>query len=283
LILQNSEPDDNSLGNLALTNLSASGSGSTPMDPGLLVDPNVPDAFVDYVRGGYQSILGGVLQMHAHAAWYHKWRVHRRPRPEEIGGRVHHVIEGNSTDGQRATDRYPIHEQLLNSTALDETWNGNNNLDTSLLPQAYPDGSPTHPSYPGGHAVTAGSNGTILEVYFDEDAEITNPVKPDPSYPTQLTDADVDTLTVGGEINKLAANVSYARGMAGIHYRSDTTSGLRIGERIATAVLRERLRQRSADAYGSTGEFSFTTFDGDEVTVSVDGVSGDGFDPPLFA
>lgn len=77
--------------------------------------------------------------------------------------------------------------------------------------------------------------------------------------------------------------------MAGIHYRSDTTSQLRIGERIPTAVLRERLRQRSADACGSTGRFSFTTFDGVPVTVSVERVSVDGesstnaFDPPLFA
>jgi len=259
------------------------------MDPGLPVGPNVPDGFVDFVRSGYQSLLGGILQMHAHAAWYHKWRVHRRLRPEEFGGRVYHVMEGNSIDGQPATDRYPIHSQLLDSTALEGTWDGSNDLDTYLLPQAYPDGSPTHPVYPGGHAVTAGSNATILKSYLQEDAKITNPVRPDPTDPTQLTSADVDTLTVGGEIDKLATNIPYVRGMAGIHYRSDTTSRLRIGERIATAVLRERLRQRSADAYGSTGRFSFTTFDGVPVTVSVERVSVDGesstnaFDPPLFA
>ncbi|ESS07371.1 MAG: PAP2 superfamily protein, partial [uncultured archaeon A07HB70] len=281
LILQNSEPDDDSPENLALTNLSADGTGSVPMSPDLPVDPNVPDGFVDYVRGGYQSILGGILQIHAHAAWYHKWRLHRRLRPEEFGGRVYQIENGTRIDGQPAADRYPIHGQLLDSTALSRT---QNTVDTSLLPQAYPDGSPTHPSYPGGHAVTAGSNGTILKAYFDEDAVITNPVRPDPDDPTSLTtDGTPDTLTVGGEINKLAANVSYARSLAGIHYRSDTTSGLRIGERIAVAVLRERLRERSADAYGSVGEFSFTTFDGDDVTITVDGVSpADAFDPPLF-
>ena len=280
LILQNSEPDDGSPGNLAL-DLSTDGPGSVPISPGLPVDPNVPDAFVDYVRGGYQSILGGILQMHAHAAWYHKWRVHRRPRPEEFSGRVHHVTNGTNIGGQPAADRYPIHEQLLDSTALERT---QDELSTSLLPQAYPDGSPTHPSFPGGHAVTAGSNGTILKAYFDEDAEVTNPVRPDPNDPTNLVSANPENpLTIGGEVNKLAANISYARSLAGIHYRSDTTSGLRVGERIATAVLRERLRQRSADAYGSVGEFSFATFDGDEVTVSVDGVSpADAFDPPLF-
>ncbi len=281
LILQNSEPSDDSPGNLALSNLSAEGAGSVPMESGLPVDPNVPDGFIDYVRSGYQSLLGGILQEHAHAAWYHKWRVHRRPRPEEFGGRVSHVREETTIDGQPAGDRYPIHGDLLDSTALAET---ESRLDTSLLPQAYPDGSPTHPSYPGGHAVTAGSNATILKAYFDGDAEITNPVRPDPSDPTSLTtDGTPNSLTVRGEINKLAANVSYARSWAGIHYRSDTTAGLRIGERVAAAVLSERLRQRSAGAYDSRGEFTFTTFDGTEVTVSADGVSpASAFDPPLF-
>jgi hypothetical protein len=282
LILQNSEPDDEAdPGNLALRNLSE-GPGSIPMDSGLPVDPNVPDGFVDYVRSGYQSLLGGILQAHAHAAWYHKWRVHRRPRPEEFGGRVHHVVEGTEIDGMPAADRYPIDDQLLDSTALAEV---RDRLDTALLPQAYPDGSPTHPSYPGGHAVTAGSNATILKAYFKEDAVIANPVRAvtdDQGRYTELEVLDLE-LTVGDEINKLATNVAYARSWAGIHYRSDTTAGLRIGERIATSVLRDRLRQRPEGAYGSRGAFSFTTFDGVEVTVTSDGVEpAEAFDPPLY-
>jgi len=132
--------------------------------------------------------------------------------------------------------------------------------------------------------VTAGSCATILKAYFDEGAEITNPVRPDPSDPTTLTtEGTPDTLTVGGEINKLAANVAYARSWAGIHYRSDTTAGLRIGERIATSVLADRLRQRPAGAYRSRGSFTFTTFDDVEVTVTADGVeSKSAFDPPLY-
>jgi membrane-associated phospholipid phosphatase len=281
LILQNSEPSDSSPENLALTNLSADGAGSIPMEPGLPVDPNVPAGFVDYVRSGYQSLLGGILQKHAHAAWYHKWRVHRRPRPEEVGGRVYHIEAGTEVDGESAGERYPIHPDLLDSTAVAET---QSRLDTALLPQAYPDGSPTHPSYPGGHAVTAGSNATILKAYFDGDAVITNPVRPDPDDPTSLTTEGIsETLTVRGEINKLATNVAYARSWAGIHYRSDTTAGLRVGERVATAVLSDRLRQRPADAYGGRGTFRFETFDGVEVTVTAEGVTPtDAFDPPLF-
>jgi len=66
-------------------------------------------------------------------------------------------------------------------------------------------------------------------------------------------------------------------------YRSDTTAGLRIGERIATSVLRDRLRQRPAGAYGSRGAFEFTTFDGTEITLTADGVDpADAFDPSLY-
>ena len=291
LILQNAEPDDGSPENLALdtATFAAEGPGSVPLDPNLPVDPNVPDGFVDFVRSGYQSLLGGILQLHAHAAWYHKWRVNRRPRPEEFGGRVYHVRNDTTVHGQPARDRYPIHDALLDSTALAETERPTDDggLDTSLLPQAYPDGSPTHPSYPGGHAVTAGSNATVLKAYFDERAVITNPVRPDPADPTQLTRVPsaelAQPLTVGGEIDKLATNVALARSWAGIHYRSDTATGLRVGERIAVSVLRDRLQQRPAEAYGAPGQFQFTTFDGDRVTVSADGVSPrDAFDPPIY-
>ena len=253
-----------------------------PLDDGLPIAPNVPAGFTDYGRSAYQSLLGGIVQAHKHAAWYHKWRVHRRLRPEAFGGRVHHVLDGTRIDGQPAADRYPVHGQLLDSAALDRT---RKTFDTALLPQAYPEGGPTHPSYPGGHAVSAGSCATVLKAYFDEGMRLPNPVRPttdaDGRY-TELEPVDAD-LTVGGELNKLATNIAYARSWAGIHYRSDTTAGLRIGERVAASMLRDRLRQRPADAYGSRGSFTFTTFDGTEVTVTADGVTPESaFDPPLF-
>ncbi len=37
-----------------------------------------------------------------------------------------------------------------------------------------------------------------------------------------------DTLTLGGEIDKLASNLAYARQSAGIHYRSDSEGGLEV-------------------------------------------------------
>jgi hypothetical protein len=39
--------------------------------------------------------------------------------------------------------------------------------DTYFLPQAFPEGSPQHPSYPQGHATMAGACATILKAAFD--------------------------------------------------------------------------------------------------------------------
>jgi membrane-associated phospholipid phosphatase len=265
--------------NAALILKNSEGFDEFPIDETLPVDRNVPDSFVDYGKGGFLSLLGGIVQAHFHAAWYHKWRVHRRLRPEAYGGRVSRILDADAViDGQHAADRYPIHDQLLNADAVCRV---QDEFGTALLPQAYPEGGPTHPSYPAGHAVTAGSCATILKAYFDEETPIPNPVKPTADG-SDLVSIDAD-LTVGGEINKLATNMAYARSWAGIHYRTDTTAGLRIGERIATAVLRQRLQHRPAGAYGSSGAFELTTFDGTPITITVDGVSpAHAFDPPLF-
>lgn len=46
-------------------------------------------------------------------------------------------------------------------------------------------------------------------------------------------------LTVGGELNKLASNVAIGRNLAGVHWRSDATESLKLGEEVAIRYLRE--------------------------------------------
>lgn len=46
-----------------------------------------------------------------------------------------------------------------------------------------------------------------------------------------------EPLTVGGELNKLAANVDSGRNTAGVHWRSDAVEGLLLGEAFALSVL----------------------------------------------
>lgn len=66
-------------------------------------------------------------------------------------------------------------------------------------------------------------------------------------------------LTLEGELNKLAANISIGRNMAGVHYFSDYYDSLRMGEEIAIGILEEQ-----ALCYG-TDPFVLTvpTFDGE--------------------
>ncbi|MCK6482777.1 MAG: vanadium-dependent haloperoxidase [Phycisphaerae bacterium] len=184
--------------------------------------------------------------------WFQKWFVHRRLRPEEFAGRVHQHMTGAA--------EYPIHAEALNATALDELFARHGSY---LLPMAFPEGCPMHPAYGAGHATVAGACVTILKAMFDESFVIPNPMMPDPVDPTRLVAYDGPPLTVGGELNKLASNVALGRGIAGVHWRSDVAESLRLGEAVAIHILRDQMSCFNERLSG----FTFTTFDGETITV----------------
>jgi len=185
------------------------------------------------------------------AVWFQKWFVHRRLRPEALAGRVHNRLT-------RHLD-YPIHADVLNSQALRDVFS---RYGSGLLPQAYPEGSPLHPAYGAGHATVAGACVTMLKALFDERFEIPDPVVPDDDGLTLLP-YNGRPLTVGGELNKLAANVAMGRNFGGIHYRSDYSASLRLGEAVAISVLRDHRLTYNEPFQG----YTFTTFDGTRQTV----------------
>lgn len=47
---------------------------------------------------------------------------------------------------------------------------------TAPHPQAYPQASPLHPSYPAGHSTIAGACTAVLQALFDVDRPIEDPV-----------------------------------------------------------------------------------------------------------
>jgi hypothetical protein len=50
-----------------------------------------------------------------------------------------------------------------------------------------------------------------------------------------------DQLTVNGELNKIANNISFGHGiLSGIHWRSDTSSSIQFGEAVAISILQDR-------------------------------------------
>jgi hypothetical protein len=185
------------------------------------------------------------------ACWQEKWLVHRRLRPEEFGGHVHNHLEKNAN--------YPIHADLLGSVALQRS---QEKFHSGLLPQAYPDGCPIHPAYPAGHAATAGACVTILKALFDGSY-----VFPEPVEPTREGDLTKPYrgpgLTVSGELEKLASNISFGRNFAGIHWRSDASSGLALGETVALQLLREQRRVSPE----RSGHFTFKKFSGESVSI----------------
>ena len=65
-------------------------------------------------------------------------------------------------------------------------------------------------------------------------------------------------LTLEGELNKLAANISIGRNMAGVHYFSDYYDSLRMGEEIAIGILEEQALCYPTDPF----VLSLPTFDG---------------------
>lgn len=183
--------------------------------------------FVTFGQGQTLDWMARVCNSALKAAWFQKWSLHLRLRPEEFAGRVNNHLLGRAA--------YPIHSELLNSPVVEMI---RKRYGSYLLPQAYPDGCPVHPSYPAGHAAVAGACATVLKALFDEGAMLPDSVAPNEDG-TGIVPLSGPALTVGGELNKLASNVAFGRDSAGIHYRSDGTSGLLLGEAVAIGILRD--------------------------------------------
>ena len=70
-------------------------------------------------------------------------------------------------------------------------------------------------------------------------------------------------LTVSKELNKLAFNIGMGRDFAGVHYRSDATEGLLVGEDVAIALLRDLVTTLPE----TFQPLSFRRFDGSKFTI----------------
>jgi membrane-associated phospholipid phosphatase len=197
------------------------------------------------------SVLCAVARHAVQAVWYQKWFVHHRLRPEVFAGRVHNHVTG--------AKQYPINSEILNSSVLTELHKKNRSY---LLPMAFPEGSPTHPSYGAGHATVAGACTTVLKAFFDESFVIPSPVQVS-SDGLSLQPYSGPSLTVGGELNKIASNVALGRNIAGVHWRSDATESLKLGEELAIRYLREEANCLNEDLKG----YALTKFDGTQITV----------------
>src|SRR5260370_12825085 len=55
---------------------------------------------------------------------------------------------------------------------------------------------------------------------------------------TPYTGSDRNSLTIGGEMDKVAANIAIGRNHAGVHWRADYPDPLLLGGAVATTTLR---------------------------------------------
>jgi hypothetical protein len=238
----------------------------------LLIDNNAPlDPNNPYVGSKTQSgfgtwgsphlktIVAEVSQRALKAVWYQKWFVHRHLRPEAFGGLVHMEKTGQAN--------YPLHSDVLNSHALAELFAKNGSY---FLPHAFPEGCPQHPSYGQGHGTVAGACATIVKAWFNDLAPLTsipglaNIVQPseDGFSLVPYEGSDAGQLTIGGEMNKLAANIAIGRDHAGVHWRHDYADSLPLGEAVAISVLNDMGKTWNESFEG----FSFTKFNGQRIT-----------------
>ena len=209
------------------------------------------DSFATFGGPHIAALMAEVATRALKAVWYQKWFVHCRLRPEAFAGRIHNHVTGPKT--------YPISSDLESSSVLAALHDAHG---TYLLPMAFPEGSPLHPAYGAGHATVAGACVTILKAWFDETHVIPNPVLPSADGLTLIPYVG-PPLTVGGELNKLASNVAIGRNHAGVHWRSDATESLKLGEAVALSVLRDQ----KACYNESFNGFTVTGFDGSTIIV----------------
>lgn len=231
------------------------------------------------------------------AVRFQKFNNHIRLRPEALAERIElsRRFPSDPTDPKYSphvprallTHMTKFAEKLKDNGTLDEiaakntSEDGDNN--SYFLPMAFPEGSPMHPAYGAGHATVAGACVTILKAFFDTSAVLVRDDKDgmvkfkrraakdvpvfyrvDEVDSTKLKEFQVDEakgekpLTLEGELNKLAANISVARNMAGVHYFTDYYDSLRMGEQIAIGILEEQALCYPTDPF----MLSLPTFDG---------------------
>lgn len=222
------------------------------------------------------------------AVRYQKFNIHRRLRPEAFAARLHKKKEILAEIGYRGAGLEKCYDALEKSKIFDLLQGGvkyqnGNTGGNLLLPMAFCEGSPMHPSYGAGHATVAGACVTILKAFFNhnlylhvsEDGSsvsfqadkptVSRVLVPSSDGSSLLVKTIEEPLTLEGELNKLAANISIGRNWAGVHYYSDYKDSLIMGEEVAIGMLQEQ-----AITYNPAENFFLTLrkFDGTEIKIA---------------
>ena len=214
--------------------------------------PGLPHAKASRTKGFAQfggphilTLVTEVATRALKAVRYQKFTQHRRGRPEQLAGLISQYkhFEGKPSNPFAVMkplvdnlDRVMFGKTLL----LQAVWEHNNGSGY-FLPMAFPEGSPMHPAYGAGHATVAGACVTTLKAFFDTNQKIQDVYVAGDTGRTLKKTNVAKPLTLEGELNKLAANISIGRNMAGVHYYTDYSESLKMGEQIALGILEEQM------------------------------------------
>jgi len=272
----------------------------TPFDPGFAKLSGQRKMFnalggpVDQNAGGFAlygpphilTLVTEVATRALKAVRFQKFNTHLRLRPEALAARIEKAATLDATYPATCGAFEKLAEQVgpvvHEVNAFNEAACG---VESALLPMAFAEGSPMHPTYGAGHATVAGACTTIVKAFFDTGAVLGTIKSDDPcdqgkiGFFHDIVDAvhyepqekgkklhacaSPKPLTLEGELNKLAANISIGRNMAGVHYYSDYYDSLRMGEEIAIAMLEEQALCYPTDDF----VLNVPTFDGGSVRI----------------
>lgn len=246
---------------------------------GVPFDPGIPFQRADYLDkqqgfahfGGPHilSLVTEVATRALKAVRFQKFNVHRRARPEALSGLINRYCNGDTDDilavkplaegiDIALLNEVAGHNAMMNGAA----GSGGGYSNSFLLPMAFPEGSPMHPAYGAGHATVAGACVTLLKAFFDHGYELPYCYQP-AADGCRLDQVAISApLTVEGELNKLASNISIGRNWAGVHYFTDYIESIRLGENIALGILEEQKL-----TYGENFSMTVPLFDGGVVRI----------------
>lgn len=242
-------------------------SKGTPFDPGIPFQENDnrdhQQGFAHFGGPHLLSLVTEVATRALKAVRFQKYNIHRRCRPEVLAARITkaNMLKDISHDfaemrGEMGVGSGSILHRVNSKNGMlyqEKTNKGNVAEKNYLLPMAFCEGSPMHPAYGAGHATVAGACVTILKAFFD----CQTPFKPNGEDSSKAF-VSIDQgkrlelvhvfdqlgnpahLTVEGELNKLASNISIGRNWAGVHYFTDYYESLLMGEEIAIGILEEQ-------------------------------------------
>ena len=259
-----------------------------PFDPafaplhGQEMDTNV-EGFALYGGPHILTLVTEVATRALKAVRYQKFNNHLRLRPEALAARIEKAKDIEGDEGGVFTDFYNAVNEGGTVDAIKAI------TTNALLPMAFKEGSPMHPSYGAGHATVAGACVTVLKAFFDTSTVLGKDGKgkvgfwpqskiaanvayqavvPPPGLPSTLAPVAIPLpLTLEGELNKLAANISIGRNMAGVHYYSDYYDSLLMGEEIAIGILEEQSLCYTKDPFA----MSLRKFDGTGIRINIKG------------